>query len=255
MKPPRQLVGTGITQREHVTLLRMEGQISGDGLKRLVWVYENPEMAGQTSWGGMANFVEDTRQWAAEVLTEAGLPSSYGRFWPLADGSYRDVAGLSWKEYCALTNLHSPPPPADLVGLVHLKGLQPDSPAGYAARLLALLWRLNAASGNLERSVELAFEFGYLARECSMKFRWERHALHGQKKATELRDIATAANARRKSAAAQKRAEWQELANALFATKPGESKLWAADEIRKKTGALENRNTIAGRIKKPPKAG
>ena len=78
MKPPRQLVGTGITQRERVTLLRIDRRQGGDA-----GVYENPEMAGQTSWGGMANFVEDIRRWAAEVLTEAGLPSSYGHFWLL----------------------------------------------------------------------------------------------------------------------------------------------------------------------------
>ena len=251
MKSGRQLVGTGITQRERVTLLRIDKQ---DMEARWSW-YENPELAGQTSWGGMANFVREIRQWAAEALNAAGLPSSHGHFWLLADGSYKDVTGLSWKEYCDVTKLRSPPPPGDLISLTQVKGLQPDSSAGYAARLLTLLWCLEKAPGNRKQSVEHAFEFGYLARECSMKFRWERHALHGQKKSAVLRDTAATANARRKVAAGQKWAEWQKIADVLFADKPDESRLWAANQIKLKTGAREKRDTIAGRIKKPPKAG
>ena len=215
-----------------------------------------PSWQRRAAWGGVANIAQDARKWAAAVLHEAGLPSSYGHFWLCPDGGYVDVTGLScWEEYCALTNLRSPPPPCDLLGLVHHKGLQFDSPAGYAARLLALLWRLERASDNLQQSVEYAIEFGYLARECGMKFRWERHALHGEKKAADLRETAATANAIRKAAAEQKWADWQRIADDLFAAKPGESKLWAADQIILKTGASENRHTIAGRIKKPPKAG
>jgi hypothetical protein len=224
MKFQDRITGTGITRRRASRLLMVE-----DGVLK-----ENSRHATQPGFGGLDEYVAVTTAWATGVLAAASLPTTAGSYVILAGGQYQCVDSMSRDDLAKLG--HAGRHVFTLDQLVTTKqGHEPDSAEGYAAWLLQCLhWMERSRSlGNTDSALEWAMRFAELATEARMKFRWECHALRGQKNAGKLVENQQQANASRQAEAEARRKDWQAIADLIWARRPGASKELVAREVRK----------------------
>jgi len=146
-------VGSGITEREEIEI---EG--SGEDVRAVM-----DELAALYDKDPITVIYD----WATEALAAEGLPTSYTVRYPADDPTawqvHSDPVALTGYKYATVGHY-----------VVNVRGFAPDTPEGYAARLLERMKRM-------EQHPRSAFEAGYIAREALMKWSWEGLALRGMR--------------------------------------------------------------------------
>lgn len=145
--------GSGMTRRVETRITATDSEGLREAIEELY-----------AAQGG--NYFAEAQEWAVETLRAAGLPTDYlVRYsaedvtaWAPHDGERRAECGYT-------TCGHY---------VVNKRGYEPDTPEGYAARILDRLHRMEA---NPDAAAWFGYEIGYLVREATMKFRWEPRVL------------------------------------------------------------------------------
>jgi hypothetical protein len=124
----------------------------------------------------------------------------------------------------------------------------PDSPVGYAGRILRLIeiTKGKIARGDADEAARTAVQIGRLCTEAYMKAVWEKHALRGESNAARLKAVAARANKKRQERARALEAKHQAMAADM---NPHLSARALGRRIAAKAGG--NPNTIRRRKIKP----
>lgn len=152
MAKVRRTLGTGITKRAEIAFdqsLPNDLQLQIDAAVRTAMRASFQHLSAQ--------IIED----AERILTASGLPTDPRKeYQPSLDTAF-----------------------VMLPDLVELLGHQPDSPEGYAARLLVLidLAQRQASTATPDEAMATAFVIGELLHEAQFKEVWEPDALRGEK--------------------------------------------------------------------------
>jgi hypothetical protein len=109
------------------------------------------------------------------------------------------------------------------------RGIGEDSEQVYAARILDLLRLVRGMveRGDAAEAARLTFELGSLAKEASIKFKWEKHAVRGKKNVDGARQGHEATH----GTAEEKNERWRSFARDHAAEVAKGFGLTAADEI------------------------
>jgi hypothetical protein len=139
---------------------------------------------------------------------------------------------------------------------------RPDSPEGYAARILSELTFLRRIrSKDPDAALMAAFRLGGLVTEAGLKFEWEGLALRALKIKLALEPIRNKRNAKRIQKALEDRKRWQGMANEIWGASPTLKKSGVARRIARKdlekdlekegkTFTLADRQRLSNRIRK-----
>ena len=236
----QRVVGTGITQKRVTTLV----EITAQGVR------EDRGFALRSSYGGFTQFADDVRDWSGRTLEAAGLPRREGRYVQLKDGSLLDVSGFARADVCQMDLRCAPgknhPVVRNIEIVVKDAGFGSDTPEGYAATMLACLDRAekSRAAGRIDSAMEWSLRLGELTAEARMKFRWESHALRGQKISAALTTNQQEANTIRKAEAEAERKVWQAQADDIATRYPSYSKARIAEKVRERLIEQNKRGAV-----------
>ena len=114
---------------------------------------------------------------------------------------------------------------------------EPDSPEGYARRILRLIeiTKEEIARGDADEAARTAVDIGRLCTEAHIKGVWE-DSLRGEANASALKAAAARANKKKQARAQPRRAKWQAMADDLWARNQHRSARDVAGRIAEKAG-------------------
>lgn len=167
MLPPKRTIGTGITARSVVTF---DWSKPGDLEAQVAAAIETHKQ------GSFQQLSERIVAQASQILEASGLPADPGMIYTVEQ-----------KSRFAATRTKAKPATTDvdvyLNDLILLHDYAPDSPEGYAARLLTLCWQIDhlLKEGALDEAMAMTFHAGELIAEAAFKDVWELDALRGSK--------------------------------------------------------------------------
>jgi hypothetical protein len=128
-------------------------------------------------------------------LAAIGLPAEWGLYEELPGGLWaRMPSSDDWRAYVLHALMgeeaHRPLFERDAEDLTEIAGrlFGEDSPPEFCARVLLLAWDIRfARKYNYKQMLETrCFDLGGLVQKIQIKRRWERHALSGEKRASDL---------------------------------------------------------------------
>lgn len=132
-----------------------------------------------------------------------------------------------------------------------------DSPADFAKKFLDLHARAKSfiEQGRADLAAVAAWDAAMLFARADMKWRWEKRALSGQRRAEALEDARQRHNREKQVQSQRRRAQWQEAAAQYWNKNPTLSKTRVAQLIQTELGVPEKVDTIARQLQKVRKAG
>lgn len=161
-------IGSGMTERR---VLRYDWNEPGDVNAQI--------QAAITTFqrSSFAKLFEHLTQFAAAILEEAGLPSD-----PKREYLFNPEAGWAVIEEDVELGPEFDDARLSLDTTVMFCGYKPDSPEGYAARVLMLLRMAQEQlrAGSMDEAMASAFAAGALANEAGMKETFEPDVLRGE---------------------------------------------------------------------------
>ena len=166
-------MGSGMTRK---AIVQFDGENPADVDKMVAAAIRTFDQTSYTRVSGAL------RNHAVAILSANSLPSDVEASYAI-DGSRLSEGDRSTGQ----ETLH-------LWEVLHNRGVPPDSPAGYAVRLLYMLKEIDKFAGEkrYDEALAMALEAGQLLAEAGIKEIWEKDALRGYKVIESAREGHTA---------------------------------------------------------------
>lgn len=237
MKPKRRRVGTGITERD---VIDPDWFLAEDDLE---------QMEERVLWAlsiGSSDWIVKWRERASSILRTHGLPSTFGHYRQDEHGYWIEDEGLRAR-FIAFRRFLADPDQTDYPGNLFGENYQAlpdiaesnfgtDSIPHFMARILQQIWSLELCRELDDRDgAELAsFGIGQLVTQLTMKLKWERSALTGQKTNTHLAEARHRGADVRKAKAREWREPAREHAASIWKERPNSSVSEVSRHVRKR---------------------
>ena len=231
--------GSGMTVTE---ALFFEGELSPEEELAL------EEVSKPHTADGRMEAIEEA---CAPVLAAAGLPAAPGNYECDEHGNWRHFGEpepqLRGQRFMC----------GDPWSIAKRRGIEPDSPVGFAARMIdAILWlRKSRAHGDNDRALMLMFYLGVEWAKSGIKEKHQATWDTGHAQREYLSEKREKNNRKRQDERSRVWAKWNEEAAKVSARWPALSKSAVAVAVKRNLGLSDSIRTVRDRLKKVGEAG